>query len=79
MMCGCPVIVSDQPALVEVAGDAALHCGMDDVDTLAKLIRAVDSEPALRSKLAAAGRERASHFTWAATARRLLDYCIEVG
>jgi glycosyltransferase involved in cell wall biosynthesis len=79
MMCGCPVIVSDQPALVEVAGDAALHCGMDDVDTLAKLIRAVDSEPALRSKLAAAGRERASRFTWAATARRLLDYCIEVG
>jgi glycosyltransferase involved in cell wall biosynthesis len=79
MSCGCPVIVSDQPALVEVGGDAALHCGMDDVAGLAQLMRDVDGKPELRAKLAEAGRERASLFTWATTARRLLDYCIEVG
>jgi glycosyltransferase involved in cell wall biosynthesis len=79
MSCGCPVIVSDQPALIEVGGDAALHCGMDDIDGLARLMREVDGDPELRAKLAAAGRARASQFTWAATARRLLDTCLEVG
>jgi glycosyltransferase involved in cell wall biosynthesis len=79
MMCGCPVIISDQPALVEVGGDAALRCGMDDVAGLAQLMRDVDRQPELRARLAQAGRARAAQFTWAATARRLLDYCVEVG
>jgi glycosyltransferase involved in cell wall biosynthesis len=79
MMCGCPVIISDQPALLEVAGDAALHCGMDDVAGLAHLLRDVAGKPELRARLAQAGRARAGQFTWVATARRLLDYCIEVG
>ncbi|MBI3703491.1 MAG: glycosyltransferase family 4 protein [Rhizobiales bacterium] len=79
MSCGCPVIVSDQPALVEVGGDATLRCGMDDVAGLAQLMRDVDGQPELRAKLADAGRARAKLFTWAATARRLLDYCVEVG
>jgi glycosyltransferase involved in cell wall biosynthesis len=79
MMCGCPVIISDQPALVEVGGSATLGCGMDDVAGLARLMREVHDNDALRGKLAAAGRERAAHYTWAAAARRLLDHCIEVG
>jgi glycosyltransferase involved in cell wall biosynthesis len=79
MMCGCPVIISDQPALVEVGSDAALRCGMDDVTGLAQLMREVDGRPELRAKLSAAGRARAGQFTWTAAARRLLDHCIEVG
>jgi len=79
MMCGCPVIISDQPALVEVSGEAALSCGMDDVAGLAQLMRDLHSDAALRARLAAAGRAHAAKFTWAATARRLLDRCIEVG
>ena len=79
MMCGCPVIISDQPALVEVGGDATLGCGMDDVEGLARLMREVHDDASLRAKLAAAGKARAAQFTWAQTARRLLDHCIEVG
>lgn len=79
MMCGCPVIISDQPALVEVGGGATLGCGMDDVAGLARLMRDVHDDDALRGKFAAAGRERAARYTWAAAARRLLDHCIEVG
>ncbi len=30
MTCGCPVIISEQPALLEVCGDVALHCRADD-------------------------------------------------
>jgi glycosyltransferase involved in cell wall biosynthesis len=79
MMCGCPVIISDQPALVEVGGGATLGCGMDDVAGLARLMRELHENDALRGKLAAAGRERAARYTWAAAARRLLDHCIEAG
>jgi glycosyltransferase involved in cell wall biosynthesis len=79
MSCGCPVITSDQPALIEVGGDAALRCGMDDVAGLARLLSDVAADAALRRRLGEAGRARAAHFTWAATARRMLDYCDEVG
>jgi glycosyltransferase involved in cell wall biosynthesis len=76
MTCGCPVIISDQPALVAVAGDAALQCGADDVDTLAGLMRRIHDDAALRKKMIDAGRARAAHFTWRKTARRLLDVCV---
>jgi glycosyltransferase involved in cell wall biosynthesis len=78
MTCGCPVIVSDQPALVEVTGDAALRCGVDDAAELARLMRMVHSDPAVRARLKSAGYERARHFTWYATARMLLDHCIRM-
>ena len=79
MTCGCPVVISDQPALLEVCDGAALHCGVDDVPELARHLRALNSDVALRAKLAAAGKERARRFTWAATARHLVDHCLEVG
>lgn len=79
MTIGCPVVISDQPALVEVCGDAALRSGMDDAAELARHLRALDSDAALRARLSAAGREWARRFTWAATAERLLDCCLVVG
>ena len=79
MQCGCPVIISDQPALVEVCGDAALRCGMDDIDQLTRLMRNLHSDSAFRAGFASAGRAHAGQFTWAATARRLLGYCMGVG
>jgi glycosyltransferase involved in cell wall biosynthesis len=78
MQCGCPVIVSDQEALVEIGGDATLRCGMNDVDGLAKHMRAIYSDPALRAKLKAAGLQHVKRYTWEKTARVLLDLCVEV-
>jgi glycosyltransferase involved in cell wall biosynthesis len=79
MTIGCPVVISDQAALVEVCSDAALRCGVDDVEKLAEHLQALNSDAGLRTRLAAAGRERARRFTWAATARSLLDHCLAVG
>ncbi|MFZ0426244.1 MAG: glycosyltransferase family 1 protein [Xanthobacteraceae bacterium] len=76
MACGCPVIISNQPAMLEVCGDAALQCEADDADELARLMRLVHDDPVRRAALIAAGRERAALFTWRATARRLLDLCV---
>jgi glycosyltransferase involved in cell wall biosynthesis len=78
MQCGCPVIVSDQPALLESGGDAVLSCGVDDVASLAQSMRTLQSDTALRARLKAAGIERARFYTWERTARILLDCCIEV-
>ena len=79
MQCGCPVIVSDQPALQEMGGDAVLTCGMDDVGTLSRHMRAVHDDPALRRRLADAGKARMKDFTWEKTARKLLGLCLPSG
>lgn len=79
MTCGCPVIISNQPALVEICGDAALQCGADDSDELARLMRLVHDDPARRATMISAGHARAARFTWRSTARVLLDLCLQVG
>lgn len=80
MCCGCPVVISDQPALLEVAGasGAALVCGMDDADGLAAQLTRLATEPALRTALAERGRAHAAHFRWEDAARILLERCLAV-
>jgi glycosyltransferase involved in cell wall biosynthesis len=66
MACGTPVVAVREPALVEVAGDAAV---LVDDGKLADGIRTALSE---RERLRAAGLERAREFTWERTAERTL-------
>ena len=76
MTCGCPVIISEQAALIEVCGDVALRCRADDTDGILRHMQALHCDAALRARLKAAGQERARRFTWATTARALLDDCL---
>jgi len=76
MTCGCPVIISEQPALLEVCGDAALHSRADDTATITQHMRALHADAGLRARLKVAGQQRAQRFTWQATARILLDHCL---
>jgi len=77
MACSCPAIVSNQPALLEVCGAAALHCDADDSVELSRLMRIIHDDPVRRAGLIAAGRDRVARFTWRATARILLDVCVQ--
>jgi len=79
MTCGCPVVISDQAALIEIAGDsgAVLVTGMDDVDGLAEKLVCLAKDAGLRERLSARGRAHAARFTWKNTATRLLDLCRE--
>ena len=71
MACGTPVIVSDSPALVELAGDAALVVGTTSGPSeLAAAIGRVVDAPAVRHELRTRGLARAALFTWAACARQ---------
>ena len=67
MACGTPVVAADEPALREVAGDAAVYA--EDGDFAAAARRAL----AERERLSAAGIERARLFSWAETARRTVE------
>jgi glycosyltransferase involved in cell wall biosynthesis len=77
MQCGCPVIVSDQGALVEIGGDAVRVCGMDDIDALAQAMRAIHDDAALRKRMKAASLARVRSLTWERMARCLLDLCLD--
>ena len=71
MACGTPVVAVPEPALREVAGEAAVWAGEDE---LGEGIRRALAE---RERLVAAGLERAQLFSWSETARRTLDVYLE--
>ncbi|MCW5732780.1 MAG: glycosyltransferase family 4 protein [Enhydrobacter sp.] len=79
MTCGCPVVISDQPALLEIAGgsEAVLVTGMDDVVGLAGKMVQLAQDAGLRRRLSDHGRAHAARFTWASTAAGLLKLCRE--
>jgi glycosyltransferase involved in cell wall biosynthesis len=63
LACGTPALVSHDPAIREVAGNAALVCDPLDVDSIeAGLIRGL-SDPGLRATLAEAGPRRAKTYS----------------
>lgn len=68
---GTPVLVSDAPALVEVAGGAAEVTPAGDAEALAGALARVVGDPALRARMVAAGRARADAFSWTRAARAL--------
>ncbi|MGH3762312.1 glycosyltransferase family 4 protein [Actinophytocola sp.] len=68
---GTPVVHSDVPALVEVAGDAGVVVPRDDARTLAATLSAVlDDGPGTRRRVEQ-GRLRAGAFTWHQAATEL--------
>jgi glycosyltransferase involved in cell wall biosynthesis len=64
MASGTPVVAAPDPALVEVAGRAAVYA--DQGDLSGAILHALDR----RHELRAVGLERASQFSWAEAARR---------
>jgi alpha-1,3-rhamnosyl/mannosyltransferase len=67
MASGTPVVAADEPALREVAGEAAVYAERGDFAAAAA--RAL----AERERLSAAGLERAKLFSWQETARRTVE------
>ncbi|HEY0641581.1 MAG TPA: glycosyltransferase family 1 protein, partial [Pseudonocardiaceae bacterium] len=72
LACGIPVIATDAPALVEVAGGHAQHVPVGDVDALAHALDTV-ADAARDAGTAAARRAHASEFTWGACAESTVD------
>ncbi|HEX9027854.1 MAG TPA: glycosyltransferase family 1 protein [Anaerolineales bacterium] len=79
MACGTPVISSNASSLPEVVGEAGLLVPPDQPEALAQALAGLLEDPELQVKLRARGLERASQFTWEATARGVLAVYRSVG
>ncbi|HEX9987489.1 MAG TPA: glycosyltransferase family 1 protein [Chloroflexia bacterium] len=73
LACGVPTLVSNDEALSEVVGDAALCADAFDVEAIAGGLERLLLDDALRASLSAAGPTQVAQFTWENTARTVLD------
>ncbi len=76
MAAGTPVLAARAGAMPEVCGDAAVYCDPLSVDDIARGLVLLAGDPALRARLSAAGRVRATAFRWercAATTTEALE------
>jgi glycosyltransferase involved in cell wall biosynthesis len=73
MACGVPVITSNVSSLPEVVGDAALLVDPHDTGAIAQAMLRVLGDPTVAEELRQKGYERARHFTWAESARKMLS------
>ncbi len=73
MATACPVIASHTSAIPEICGDAVTYCNPHDHGSLARAIRRVSRSPARREVMIERGLRRATHFSWRASAGRLLQ------
>ncbi len=71
MAAGVPVVCSDAPALVELAGGAALVVAREDPGALAEALAHLLADESAAQQLARRGILRSRDFSWAAAAERL--------
>jgi glycosyltransferase involved in cell wall biosynthesis len=69
MSCGCPVIVSNAASLPEVCGASCIYVDPYSPEDIARGLKAMIADTALRERLKVAGLERALQFDWDRTAR----------
>jgi glycosyltransferase involved in cell wall biosynthesis len=73
MACGAPLVHSATTAVAETAGGAGLAVDPLDPEAIAAGLAAALEDAALAARLRAAGLERAAAFSWADTARRVVE------
>lgn len=73
MACGCPVALSDIPALREVAGGAARYFDPRHPHDIARAVCEVVDDPAMSDLLRHDGNVRLNRFGWAKAAGALYD------
>ncbi len=78
MACGAPVICSDNSAVPEVAGDAALLLDPTSVEAIADALIKVLSSDTVREDLRHRGLIRAKSFTWQRAAREQLAVYVDL-
>lgn len=82
MACGCPTLVSNAGSLPEICADASLYCDPFDPADIARGIRRLVTDTALRADLQRRGLARARSLRWDACAARtleILDDCLRPG
>lgn len=71
---GLPVLAADRTSLPEVGGSAGRYFPPDQPAVLAHLMLALETDPANHARLAATSLARSADFSWAATAKSVLEF-----
>jgi glycosyltransferase involved in cell wall biosynthesis len=71
MACGTPVVASNNTAIPEISGDAALLVHPRSVDQNVEAVEAVLNDGQLQANLRNQGKKRAAAFTWSSSAAQL--------
>lgn len=74
---GAPVVVGDLPVFEETVGEGALRVPPRDVGALADSLLRLERDPALRERLAEAGREAVARLSWERAARETRELLAE--
>jgi len=78
MASGTPVVVSNASSLSEAVAEAAMIINPENVFDIARGIREVLLDEALRAQLIRSGLEQVKHFSWRRTATEVLTVYNEV-
>jgi glycosyltransferase involved in cell wall biosynthesis len=78
MACGTPVLTSNVSSLPEVVGDAAVMVNPENVFEIARGMKELLIDDALRASLIEKGRARTQVFSWEKTASQVLATYREV-
>src|SRR5579863_4514239 len=73
MACGTPIITSNTSSLPEVVGDAALLVDPHNIIELGHAITRLLEDEQLREELRQKGYQRAQHYSWSASASKMLS------
>ena len=73
MAAGVPVLASNRASVPEIVGSAGLEVDPADGAAVARGMERLMTDEDLRSRLSAAGRERAKAFTWQESVRKMSD------
>lgn len=74
----CPVLISSDQALVEVAGTGAMICNPYDVDDMASKIYALDKSDILKKYLVEEGQINQLRFSWDLTTKQIINHLKEL-
>lgn len=73
MASGCPVLTSDRASLPEVVGDVEYSINPEDIELQAEKLERLISDSTYRESAIRHGLERASGYSWDATAQACID------
>jgi glycosyltransferase involved in cell wall biosynthesis len=79
MACGMPTLVSQDGALAEVVGEAAVKVDAQSVESIAEGLARLLDDADLRARLSEAGPGQVAQFTWEEAARRVLEIYERLG
>lgn len=71
MQCNCPVLVAENTACHEVAGEAALLCDPFSETSITESLKRLENDEKLREQLIASGKSRCQEFSWDTTAHKM--------